>query len=113
MARWGRSAVAKAPLQRGDQLLPGPVQGAQPVGAAARKGRPPAVVAVARGHDRMRPARKGLPPAAKPQGVATSGQLARACRPWPGYNGRLPVTRLQGGGRQQPALPPVARVAAP
>ncbi|RZR82553.1 hypothetical protein BHM03_00009002 [Ensete ventricosum] len=55
--RW-RPAVAKAPLQRGDRLRPSPLQRV-----------------AARGHDRLRPARKG----------------------------RLPTEHLQGGGRQRPA----------
>ncbi|RZS22238.1 hypothetical protein BHM03_00054983 [Ensete ventricosum] len=49
-----------------------------PVGAAARKGRPPAGEIVARGHDRQRPRRKGRPPTASPRHTYKG-----AAPPWP------------------------------
>ncbi|RZS14146.1 hypothetical protein BHM03_00045808 [Ensete ventricosum] len=55
----GRPTVAKARLQRGGRLRPGPLQGV-----------------ATRGHDRLRPAREGLP-AARPQGPTARGVPAR------------------------------------
>ncbi|RZS05414.1 hypothetical protein BHM03_00035927 [Ensete ventricosum] len=84
----GRPAVAKASLQGGGQLRPGPLQG-----AVARR------AAAARRHDRLRARRQQegrlwaeAPPAANGQPDA-SGQPARCC---------LPATRPQrhGAGRR-------------
>ncbi|RZS20431.1 hypothetical protein BHM03_00052945 [Ensete ventricosum] len=63
----GRPTTAKAPLQRGGRLRLGPLQG-----ATAHEGSSPQGVATRR-YDRLRPARKGLPPTAKPQGAIASG----------------------------------------
>ncbi|RRT33946.1 hypothetical protein B296_00042085 [Ensete ventricosum] len=69
----GRSATAKAPLQRGDRLLPGPLQG-----ATTRRGSSPQGVAT-RGHGRLRLALSPAREAAPAIGVAAPWQ--GDCRP--------------------------------
>ncbi|RWW44301.1 hypothetical protein BHE74_00049950 [Ensete ventricosum] len=76
----GRPAAAKAPLQRGDRLRPGPLYGA-----------------VAREHNQLWLARKGLPPAAS---VAAPWQ--GGCRPQratAAYAGQRRRRRRKGGKR--------------
>ncbi|RZR84249.1 hypothetical protein BHM03_00011020 [Ensete ventricosum] len=92
----GRLAVAKAPLQRGGRLRPGPCKGRSPARAAAHKGWPPVGAAAARGHDRLRPARKGLPPVAWPQGVAARNTPARGSRLRPTHKGLRPRRACKG-----------------
>ncbi|RWV78967.1 hypothetical protein GW17_00059972 [Ensete ventricosum] len=67
----GWSAVAKAPLQRGDRLRLGPLQR-----AAANKGS-------------SRP--RARPTAASPQGAAARGAPARCDRQWPARKGGRPL----------------------
>ncbi|RWW53156.1 hypothetical protein BHE74_00040375 [Ensete ventricosum] len=83
----GQSAAARPPA-KGDHP-----QGQQPYG-----------------HDRLRPACKGLPPVARPPGLAARGAIARGNRPRPGHWWRLPAARPQGAALR-PGLPP-ARAAA-
>ncbi|RZS15347.1 hypothetical protein BHM03_00047174 [Ensete ventricosum] len=54
-----------------------------------------------RSHEWLRLARKGLPPAARPQGPAAHDATARGNRSRPGRRWRLPVAKLQGRLRGQ------------
>ncbi|RWV85655.1 hypothetical protein GW17_00052537 [Ensete ventricosum] len=101
-------AAAKAPLQRGDRLRPGPMQEAAARRGSSLQGWPPAGVASARRNDWLRPARKGLPPAARPQGAARppaanpQGPVARG----QAARGGCPQRACKGVARPRPALPP-------
>ncbi|RWW54691.1 hypothetical protein BHE74_00038714 [Ensete ventricosum] len=73
----GWPAAAKAPCKGATGCGQASCKGRPPVGAATRKWRPPAGAVVARGHDRLRLARKGLSPAARPQGATAHGAPAK------------------------------------
>ncbi|RZS25698.1 hypothetical protein BHM03_00058939 [Ensete ventricosum] len=87
---WARPAAAKAPLQRGGRLRPGPLQE-----VTARGGSSPQGAATRRGSSRLR----AQLATASPHGAAARAAPAMACRPRPCRKGRLPATRLQGGGQ--------------
>ncbi|RWW50820.1 hypothetical protein BHE74_00042880 [Ensete ventricosum] len=128
----GRLAAAKAPLQRGGWLRPGPLQGEAarghdrlqprppckgaagcgqapdkgrlPAGVAAHKGQPPAGATAARGHDRLPPGCKGRSPVARSQGAAARGAPAR---------GDCPRRACKGAAANGPlAASPVACIGA-
>ncbi|RWV95157.1 hypothetical protein GW17_00042243 [Ensete ventricosum] len=96
------------PPCRGGRLRPGPLQGVvdcsqgHPV-----KGRSAAISPPARGihpqgqqprgHDRLRPACKGLPLAASPQGPTARSAIARGSRPRPCRRWRLPHCKVERG----------------
>ncbi|RZS22823.1 hypothetical protein BHM03_00055648 [Ensete ventricosum] len=80
----GRPIAAKAPLLRGDMLWPGPLQG-----AVARRGSSPQGAAT-REHNRLRLARKGLPPTDSPAASRGGSADRRGGRPLAGW---LPATK--------------------
>ncbi|RWV80138.1 hypothetical protein GW17_00058624 [Ensete ventricosum] len=84
----GRPIAAKAPLQRGRRLRPGPLQG-----TIARRGSSSQGAGTRSGSSRP----WSRPAATSPQGAARDAP-ARDDRPWPCRKGQLPATRLQGGG---------------
>ncbi|RWV80163.1 hypothetical protein GW17_00058604 [Ensete ventricosum] len=103
----GWPTSAKAPLQRGNRLRPGPLQG-----AVARRGSSPQGAAtcratIARGHDRcgrLRPGPlQGRPPAgaAARNGQPPAGAVAARGHDQlqPGHKGWLPAALLQVGDR--------------
>ncbi|RZS28936.1 hypothetical protein BHM03_00062595 [Ensete ventricosum] len=114
-ARW-RPAAAKAPLQRGDRLRLGPLQGAVARRGSSRpRARPVTAKAPLQRGDRLRPGplqgatthgdnspqgaatRRGSSRSrARPQRAAANGLPARACCPRPGRKGWLPATRPEG-----------------
>ncbi|RZS04124.1 hypothetical protein BHM03_00034407 [Ensete ventricosum] len=63
-----------------------------------------------RGHERLQPACKGLPPAARPQALAAHDATSRGSRPRPGHRWRLLAARPQGATPRPGLLP--ARAAA-
>ncbi|RRT37495.1 hypothetical protein B296_00045520 [Ensete ventricosum] len=69
---------------RGGKLWPGPLQGATVLRGSNLQGAP------ARGHDQLRPARKGLPPTANPVASRGDGVGHKGGRP---LAGRLPTVK--------------------
>ncbi|RRT37325.1 hypothetical protein B296_00016916 [Ensete ventricosum] len=106
----GQQGMARPPIRGRSAIAKAPYKGAVSYGQAPYKWRPLEEATAARGHDRLRPARKGLSPTTRLQGAVARSSPARGGHQRPGRKGAAahgaPARGRSPAARPRPALPP-------